>query len=38
VAGQAISKLIPPSYLQLGAACGFIAIGVLMLWQVTRGG
>ncbi len=36
LAGEWLSKLIPPTYLQLGAASGFIIIGLIMFWQVLR--
>ncbi|AGY57069.1 TMEM165/GDT1 family protein [Gloeobacter kilaueensis] len=38
LAGEWLSKMIPPQYLQLGAATGFVVIGCLMFWQVFRGG
>jgi len=33
VAGETLAKVIPPNYLQIGAACGFIILGLFMLWQ-----
>lgn len=35
LAGEYISKLIPPTYIQIGAASGFILIGVLMFWRIA---
>jgi Ca2+/H+ antiporter, TMEM165/GDT1 family len=36
LAGGIISKYIPPSYLQIAAAGGFLIIGSVMLWQVMN--
>jgi Ca2+/H+ antiporter, TMEM165/GDT1 family len=34
LAGGIISKYIPPNYIQIAAAGGFLIIGSVMLWQV----
>ncbi len=36
VAGQWISKMVPPRYLQWTAGAGFIAIGLWMLWAAGQ--
>lgn len=37
LAGEMISKVLSPTYLQFAAACGFLIIGAVMLWQLSRG-
>jgi Ca2+/H+ antiporter, TMEM165/GDT1 family len=36
LAGGIISKYIPPNYIQIAAAGGFLIIGSVMLWQVMN--
>lgn len=37
VAGEALTRVIPPKYLQRGAGVLFVAIGAWVLWSTTRG-